>query len=142
MVSISLPILLLQIANFLVLLFVLNLVLYKPIRGILKQRKEKFQGLQESVAATGRQAEEQDKAFTEGIRLARAKGQKEKETLVQAASDEENAIVAKINAKAKEDLAEVKAKIKKEMDTVKNALEKEVDAFANAITEKILGRAA
>ena len=142
MVSISLPILLLQIANFLFLLFVLNLVLYKPIRGILKQRKEKFQGLQESVAATGRQAEEQDKAFTEGIRLARAKGQKEKETLVQAASDEESAIVAKINAKAKEDLAEVKAKIKKEMDTVKSALEKEVDAFADAITEKILGRAA
>jgi len=142
MVSISLPILLLQIANFLVLLFVLNLVLYKPIRKILRQRKEKFQGLEESANVTGRQAEEQNQAFAEGIRQARVKGQKAKEALVQAATDEEGAIVAKINAKAKEDLAEVKAKIVKDVDAVRSALEKEVDAFADAITQKILGRAA
>ncbi len=142
MVSISFPILFLQIANFLVLLFVLNLVLYKPIRNILKQRKEKFEGLEESVSTTGRQAEEQNQAFIDGIREARAKGQKEKEALVQAASDEENEIVAKINAKAKDELAEVKAKIIKDTDAVRGVLEKEIDTFADTIAQKILGRAA
>jgi F-type H+-transporting ATPase subunit b len=142
MVSISFPILFLQIVNFLVLLFVLNLVLYKPIRNILKQRKDKFEGLEESVSATGRQAEEQNKAFIDGIREARAKGQKEKEALVQAATDEENEIVAKINAKAKDEMAKVKAKIVKDTDAVRGALEKEIDTFADTITQKILGRAA
>lgn len=142
MVDINPPILLLQIVNFLVLLFVLNLVLYKPIRNILKQRKEKFEGLEENAAVTGRQAEEQNKAFSDGIKEARAKGQKEKEALVQAATDEESEIVAKITADAKEDLAEVKAKISKDTEAVKGALEKEIDSFADAITQKILGRAA
>ena len=142
MVSISFPILFLQIVNFLVLLFVLNLVLYKPIRNILKQRKDKFEGLEKSVSATGRQAEEQNKAFIDGIREARAKGQKEKEALVQAATDEENEIVAKINAKAKDEMAKVKAKIVKDTDAVRGALEKEIDTFADTITQKILGRAA
>lgn len=142
MVSISFPILSLQILNFLVLLFVLNLVLYKPIRNILKQRKERFEGLEETVAATGKEADAQYQAFDDGIRAARAKGQKEKEALVQAATDEENEIVAKINAKAKDELAQVKARIVKDTDAVKGALEKEIDTFADAITQKILGRAA
>lgn len=142
MVSISLPILLIQIANFLILIFVLNMVLYKPIRNILSQRKEKMQGLEKGAEQTAQQAEEKNQAYSAGIREARAKGQKEKEAMMQAATDEENAIVAKINAKAKEDLSAVKAKIAEETDAVRNSLEKEVDAFADAITQKILGRAA
>jgi len=142
MVDISLPILLIQIVNFLILIFVLNMVLYKPIRSILSQRKEKMQGLENGAEETLQAAEEKNQAFAAGIREARAKGQKEKEALMQVATDEENAIVAKITAKAKEDLAEVKAKIAKDTDAVRSALESEVDAFADAIAQKILGRAA
>jgi F-type H+-transporting ATPase subunit b len=35
-----------QIVNFLVLIWILNMVLYKPIRKILLDRKEKMTGLQ------------------------------------------------------------------------------------------------
>lgn len=142
MVNISLPILSIQIVNFLILIFALNMVLYKPIRSILSQRKEKMQGLENGAEETIKAAEEKNQAFTAGIREARAKGQKEKEALMQVATDEENAIVAKITAKAKEDLAEVKAKIAKDTDAVRSTLESEVDAFADAIAQKILGRAA
>lgn len=133
---------LIQIANFLVLIFVLNIVLYKPIRGILSQRKEKMQGLEASTQSTGQQAEERNQAYTDGLKEARLKGQKEKEVLMKAAMDEEQAMVAKINAKAQQDLAVVKENIAKDTNAVRNALEKEVDAFASAITQKILGRAA
>ena len=133
---------LIQIANFLVLIFVLNIVLFKPIRSILRQRKEKMQGIESIVQSTGQQAEERNQAYSDGIKEARAKGQKEKEALMKAASDEEQAMVAKINAKAQQELAAVKAKIGKDTDAVRDALEKEIDAFAGAITQKILGRAA
>jgi len=131
-----------QIANFLVLIFVLNIVLYKPIRSILRQRKEKMQGLETSAQSTGQQAEERNQAYTDGLKEARLKGQKEKEILMKAAKDEEQAMVSKINAKAQQELATVKEKIAKDTDAVRNALEKEVDAFASAITQKILGRTA
>lgn len=133
---------LIQIANFLVLIFVLNIVLYKPIRSILRQRKERMQGLESSAQSTGRQAEERNQAYTDGLKEARLKGQKEKEVLMKAAKDEEQAIVAKINAKSQQELSAVKEKIAKDTDAVRNTLEKEVDAFASAISQKILGRTA
>lgn len=142
MVSISLPILAIQIANFLVLILLLNILLYKPIRSILRQRKEKLQGLETGIAATTQQADEKNRAFSEGLKNARLKGQEQKETLVKAATEEEQAIVAKITDKAKEDLDAVRAKIAQDVDTVRSSLEKDVDVFADAIATKILGRAA
>lgn len=131
-----------QIANFLILIFILNFVLYKPIRGIMQQRKAKFEGLADSISSASKEAEDKSQAFTDGIKSARSKGQQQKEALMQAAAEQERTIVAEINAKAKADLDAVKAQIAKEAGTVKQELEKEIDTFANTITEKILGRAA
>ncbi len=131
-----------QIVNFLVLIFVLNAILYKPIRGILLQRKAKIDGLESGIHTATAEVQNKDQAFSEGIKQARSKGQKEKENLLQKAAEEERAIIAKINANAQEDLAAVKAAIAKDTNAVKAALEKEVDTFANAITQKILGRTA
>lgn len=131
-----------QIINFLVLIFVLNIVCYKPIRKILLERKAKMEGLAGGIESATRESEEKDRSFSEGLREARVKGQKEKETLMQAAGEEERVIVGKIMDKAREDMDAVKAQIAKETEGVKAALEKEVDSFADAITQKILGRAA
>lgn len=131
-----------QIVNFLALVFILNFVLYKPIRGIMQQRKAKFEGLTESISSATKEAEEKNQAFTESIKGARSKGQKQKEVLIQAATEEERTIVAGIHAKAKADLDAVKAKITKEAGAVRQELEKEIDTFANTIVQKILGRAA
>lgn len=142
MVSISPIALSIQIVNFLFLIFALNLVLYKPIRNILRQRKGKVEDLVTGVEAARQQVDEKNQSFMDGIKDARAKGQQQKAALLQAAADEEQTIVGKINEKAKEDLAAVKAKIAQETDAVRVSLEKEVDAFADAIAQKILGRAA
>lgn len=132
----------LQIVNFLLLIWILNIVLYKPIRKILLERKAKMDGLETVIDGAAQQVEAKEKAYAEGVRQARAAGQKEKEVLMQAAAEEEKAIIGKINADAQADLKAVKAKIADEMDGVKKALEKEIDAFANAIEQKILGRVA
>jgi F-type H+-transporting ATPase subunit b len=131
-----------QIVNFLLLIWILNLVLYKPIRKILLERKEKMVGLQSDIDGSAEQVKSKEDAYAEGVRQARAEGQKQKELLMQAAVDEEKAIVGKINESAQAELKEVKAKIAQEVGTVKTALEKEIDAFADAIGQKILGRVA
>jgi len=131
-----------QIINFLFLIIALNIVLYKPIRKILLERKTKLEGLSKGIESANRQAEEKDQAFNIGIREARAKGQKEKEAMMQAAGNEEKEIIGKIMDQARADLAEVKSQVAKDVGAVKAALEKEVDTFADAITQKILGRAA
>ncbi len=131
----------LQAANFILLVFLLNFVLYRPIRNILKQRKEKVDGLEQTIQGSTSDLAEKESTYAAGIREARKKGMLEKEALVQAATDEEKQILEKINADALEELNAVKAKVKQEAEAAKAALLEEVDTFANEIGKKILGRA-
>lgn len=129
-----------QLVNFLFLIWVLNIILYKPIRNILIRRKEKFASLEQNIEILNRDAHEKDDAYAAGIKEARVKGFQEKEALTQAASDEEKEIIAKINQKAQAELSEVREKIAKDAESARAALQQEIDVFANAIGEKILGR--
>ena len=129
-----------QIANFLFLVWILNILLYKPIRNVMIQRKEKISGLEQNIGTAEAKALEQDEAFSEGIKGARTRGFKEKGTLLQQAMDEEKEIIAKINEKAQTELASIREKIAKDTQAVKESLMKEVDGFATTISEKILGR--
>lgn len=130
-----------QIVNFLFLIWVLNIVLYRPIRNVLLQRKEKVDGLAQKIDTLAGDAKEKDAAFASGIREARAKGLKAKEALLGEAAEEEKRIIGEINAKAQADLATVRGKIAADAEAVRAELEKEVDTFADAIGQKILGRA-
>ena len=129
-----------QIANFLLILWILNLILYRPIRNILRQRKEKIDGLELSIETYNEDAQEKDAAFAAGIKEARAKGLNEKEALLQAAAEEEKEIIAGVNAKAQAELADIRGKISQEAETAKAALQTKVDEFASDICQKILGR--
>jgi F-type H+-transporting ATPase subunit b len=130
-----------QIANFIFLILVLNMVLFKPIRKVLIQRQEKISGFEKGIESADKEAEEQSQAYTVGLKEARIKGKEEKEALLEAAAEEERAIIDKINEKAQADLAAVRSQIAADAEGVKDSLMKEIDTFAKAIGEKILGRA-
>lgn len=132
---------LLQMANFLFLIWILNLILYKPIRNVLKQRQQKVSGLEESITACQKDVKDKEDAFMAAIRDARAKGMKQKEALMAEAAEEEKRIIAKINETAQADLAKVREKIVEDAEAVRNSLMQEIDSFAEAIGHKILGRA-
>jgi F-type H+-transporting ATPase subunit b len=130
-----------QIVNFIFLIWVLNIILYKPIRNVLAQRKEKITGLEQSIETFNYDSKEKEEAFDAGIKEARAKGLKDKEALVEEASQEEKSIVEKINEKAQADLVQIRSKIAKDTESVRASLQEEIDSFADAIVKKILGRA-
>ena len=130
-----------QMANFIFIIWILNILLYKPIRNILIQRNEKISGLEQDIDTAETEALEQDEAFAKGVKDARTKGFKEKEALLQRALDEEKEIIGKINEKAQTELTSVREQIVKDTQAVKESLMKEVDGFATTISEKILGRA-
>ena len=130
-----------QIANFLLIVFVLNIVLFRPIRNILIQRKEKINSLEQNIENSDKEAKEKNEAFDSGIRDARANGLNEKNILLNEAAEKEKEIIDEINQKAQADLAKVREKIAKDAEAVRASLQKEIDTFASAIGEKILGRA-
>jgi F-type H+-transporting ATPase subunit b len=132
--------LIIQIANFLLIIWILNLILYRPIRNILRQRKEKIEGLELRIETYNEDAQKKDDAFASGIQEARAKGLKQKETLLQAAAEEEKQIIADVNTKAQAELVEIREKIVKDAEAARALLQEKVDEFANDICQKILGR--
>ncbi|AOY57982.1 MULTISPECIES: ATP synthase F0 subunit B [Desulfococcus] len=130
-----------QIVNFLFLIWILNKILYRPIRDILAKRKDRVAGMEDGIQTCLKEAEEKNTQFSEGIRAARSTGAKQKEKLIQEAENEEKAIVRQINEKAQAELAKIREKIAKDAEEVRQSLLQEVDKFANDIGEKILGRA-
>ena len=132
--------LIIQIVNFVFLIWALNLILYKPIRDVLFHRKEKVAGFEQGIELCNKEAREKDNAYVLGIKEARTKGLKEKEGLLTSAADEERKIINKINEKAQANLAEVREKISKDAENVRVSLQQEIDKFADAISQKILGR--
>jgi F-type H+-transporting ATPase subunit b len=130
-----------QIVNFLFLIWILNKILYRPIRDILAKRKGRVTGMEDGIDNYLKEAQEKDALFSEGIRAARSKGTTEKDRVIQEAEEEERAVVRQINEKAQAELAKVREKIAKDAEGVRQSLLQEVDKFANDIGEKILGRA-
>lgn len=134
--------LLIQIVNFIFLIWALNRIVYKPIRNVLAQRKEKIKGLEQSIETFEIDAMEMDDTFNEGIKAARAKGLDQKATMLHKASEKERSMIEKINEKNQASLEENREKIAKEVKRVRETLQKKIDTFAAAISKKILGRMA
>ncbi|WP_321491688.1 ATPase [uncultured Desulfobacter sp.] len=130
-----------QMVNFLVLLFLLNLVLYKPIRNVILERKTKVGTLSSGFEKASADLEKQKDEYKEGLRQARGEGLKKKEVFIEEASAQEKEIITRINQKAQANFAQIKAQVAEETEQARKALEAEVEVYAKAIGEKILGRA-
>lgn len=134
----SLPI---QIANFIFILVALNFILYRPIRKILTERKERMTGLRNSIENLDSEAEEKRAEFANKINEAKVQGFQKKEALKTEGTDEEKRIIGEIQQKVQDDMESVRSQIAKDVENVRNTLQKEIKVFSAAIVHKILGRA-
>ena len=133
--------LIIQMINFLLLIWLLNVVLYRPIRDIIARRHEKVTGLEEGIEQFGQDLADKDTALKVGMREAREKGLAEKAVLEQEAREEEKKLIEQVNEKARADFAEIRERVAKETDEVRKSLQKKITVFADEISQKILGRA-
>ena len=130
-----------QMINFLILLFVLNMVLYRPIRNVILERKAKIDDLENGAQKASADLVSQEDAYKDGLKGARGEGLTQKEAFIEEASQQEKEIIEQINKKAQANFAQIKDQVAEETEQARKALEVEVDAFAKAIGQKILGRA-
>ncbi|KJR99505.1 MAG: ATP synthase subunit B' [Desulfobulbaceae bacterium BRH_c16a] len=129
-----------QIVNMVVLMFLLNGVLYKPIKNILRERSEKLRGMEDSISKFEKNAKLRQEEVD--AKMAKASG-RAKAALdgaraeAQAAGDEKlSAIRADADATKEAKLAELRADIERARTSLKSNL----DGFATDMASKILGR--
>jgi len=132
--------LILQIANFLVLLLILNLILFKPIRRILSQREEEFRSRRNVIDDYQARAQQIQKDIEEGKVLARKEGYTAKETLKNQALEEEKGILQEASSAVEQKLTAAKKDIEAKTGAARKALEDQIASFSQELAQKILGR--
>ena len=132
--------LIIQIANFLFLLFILNILLYKPIRQILSQRKEEMDSFVGMIGEFEDKSAQSSKALEENKAEATKEGLKEKETLKGEGSDQEKSLLKAATSEASEKLDQARDEIAASMVSARQTLEKELGRFSRELAQKILGR--
>lgn len=134
------PSLFVQIINFLLLLFLLNILLFRPIRNVLTKRREKMDGFQESIEELSAKAEESEKGLTDGMLEARREGHSERETFKNEGRAEERGILQEAGGSVEEKISTARKEMDKKMAEVRRNLEDQTAAFSKELAEKILGR--
>jgi len=132
--------LILQIANFLVLLLILNVILFKPIRKILARREEEMASRRKTIDDYRGRAEQSEKDIEEGKILARKEGYAAKESLKGQGLVEEKGILQEAGSAVEQKLDAAKKEIEAKVAAARGALEGEIAAFSNELAQKILGR--
>ncbi len=132
---------LLQILTFLLLVFFLNIILFRPIRKVLAQRKEETDSLQTMIDELQNRSEENEKGIEQNMAQARKEGYVEKENFKGQGLEEEKGILQVASTTVEEKIASARKEMEKKIAKARTGLEDEMTGFSNELAEKILGRA-
>ena len=132
--------LLLQFANFMILLAVLNALLFKPLRTILAARKATVDGDLAKARSLDEQINAQLAEYEARLQEARQRGSLERTALRQAAQGEEARLLGAANEKASQRLQTLKEQVAVEAEAARQGLRSETEVLARQIAGKVLGR--
>jgi F-type H+-transporting ATPase subunit b len=132
--------LLFQIANFLILLFFLNLVLFRPIRRIINKRNQVIDDFTIAISSMTKNAQDAMNRFAQKIREAREEGAARVQSLKDEAHDAETKLIAQSNEEAQARISQIRKQLESEIQETRGQLQAQVQAFSRAVAEKILGR--
>lgn len=132
--------LLIQMINFLVFLFLMNMILYRPIRRIVAERKklmaEKQEGIDRLEAEVRTVIQDYDSKLAESRRLGFQKIQE----LKAAGYDQEKELLRQRSEEAASKLQQMRAQIQNDIGVARDELREQVRSFSVQLAQKILGR--
>ena len=129
-----------QVVNFLLLMLVLNIFLFKPIRKVIADRKEQISGAQERKAAVDKDVQEKVALYEARLREVKAKANEERDALRKSALAEEAALIERARKEAADSLSSIKNRVAKEAGDAKAVLKEQARSLSLEICEKVLGR--
>ncbi|HHO77296.1 MAG TPA: ATP synthase F0 subunit B [Deltaproteobacteria bacterium] len=129
-----------QVINFLVLMFILNKILYKPILKVLDERDERVVGGQTKAKQLVAESEKIFTSYNDKLQVAKIEALGTKNSARKEASDQANLIIGDARKKAEEIIHQIQQEMSMEVDRAKKELEPEVGIMASTIAQQILGR--
>ncbi len=139
MVSIDYTIMI-QAVNFLLLIFILNLLLYKPILSILEKRQKSLDDSQDEINKLNDTIEKKMAEYEEKVRQAKVAAMEQKTLTLNDASDKAKSIIDAVRAEVPKLFEQFNEKLNKEVDDARKILANQSQKTSRDIAEKVLGR--
>jgi len=129
-----------QVVNFGILVLVLNIFLYKPIRKVLADRRQVVDGAREKAAAVDLEVQEKMALYEVRLREAKAVAAERRAESIKQAQAEETSLLEKARAEATVSLGTIRDRVAKEAADARILLKQQAELLSVDISEKILGR--
>lgn len=130
----------LQIANFLILLLLLNIFLYRPIRDIISRRNQEMSSLENSIDDLSDKSDKGTREIEEGMIKARKEGYLEKEKIKGLGIEKEHTLIKEAQSSSEQSVNAAQKDIDARIAEMKGVLDAHADELSNELAEKVLGR--
>lgn len=128
-----------QLINFFIVLAVLNAVLYRPIRAVIKTRAKRMAAQLNDVENFTAQAQEKLASYTRSLTEAQQKGAEIRAQLKAEGFQEESAVLENANKLAAQNLKSARDDAASQMRDSQKKLSSRVEGYAQEVTKKVVG---
>jgi len=132
--------LLIQMANFLVLLLILNKFLYKPILNLLDERRRRLEDSEKLVSDLKEKTSRQWEQYEAELQRARMSALAEREKLKAEGSEAERKLLEEAREQASKLMHEARRRLDEESQKAREVLKAQAQTLGLEMAEKILGR--
>lgn len=126
------------LVNFLVLLYVLNIILFKPLLKLFKEREDTVKGSLDAAKGMSDKKEEGIARLNRELADARNKARETFESIKAEGLQKQKEILSATEAEASGMLEKAKAEVRTEAEKARKALRADVEKFADEIVRKLV----
>lgn len=131
---------LIQMANFVLLIFILNALLYKPILSVIERRRSQMEQSEEEVKRLREDVEKKLAEYEEKVRLAKIDAMEQRNAIVREGADQAKHITDAVRAEIPALLEQFSARMSREVEAARAVLRSQSQKISLEIAEKVLGR--
>lgn len=124
--------------NFIILLFILNAILFKPLLQIFKEREDSVKGDLDAAKDMREKSEEGIARLNRELAESRGKAKEIFETLKAGGLSKQREVLSATEAEVVATLEKARAEIKSDAEKARQSLRADVDKFSDEIVRKLV----
>ena len=141
MIDINLTIVI-QVVQFLLLLFILNRFLFRPTINLIEEREQKITTWKEETKNFHESMQERLQSYENQILEAKAQAQEQQELVTVELQKEEDKKLEAVSEEAVRTVASTREKMQEETELLRGQLREQAEEMSQLVAEKVLGRKA
>ena len=129
-----------QLLNFLILIFLMNMIVYRPVRKILARRKDLMDDSAKSARELMEKADAASAKLESNMYETGKEGQQEKEKIKTTGLEAEERMLNEARLSTEDVIATAREEIGEKLVSARHSLQSELQDFSRDLAGRILGR--